>query len=77
MPFQKTDMTNSTKTEDVPVKVKLERAASNPPPQKVKSTNPWILHVQKWRKENPELVKTLKVTEIVKEARKTYTPVKK
>ncbi len=39
--------------------------------------NPWIEHVRKWKLDNPELASKLKVTEITKEARKSYTPVAK
>ena len=39
--------------------------------------NPWLQHVKQWKLANPEKVKGMKVTEITKEARKTYTPVNK
>ena len=55
---------------------KLERSAAEPAPKKKRKVTPnrWIQHVKQWRLDNPELVKTLKVTEIVQEARKTYKP---
>ena len=59
-----------------PVVVESKTEVVEPPVKKVKRKNPWIEHVKKWRKQHPDLVKKLKVTEITKEARKTYVPVK-
>ena len=42
-----------------------------------KSSNRWLDHVKKWKSEHPDLVKTMKVTDITKKARETYVPISK
>lgn len=70
-----TSLDVEVKAEPEPTDSKSETVQSTK--KRKKSSNRWLDHVKKWKSEHPDLVKTMKVTEITKKARETYVPISK